>query len=290
MRRSLLILLTCLICLSGAHARAESAFDPIPWDAQQAPIAPHAGCFLPEDAGYHDDSLDVRVETMRRDDTTVMLVYVKIVDPSQLRTATAAPQYPSKRTAPVTALAKRCQAVLAINGDYFNYHNDGIVVRNKVVRRMKPNAGRDTLIIDEQGDFTILSPTTEEAVEAFEGEIVHAFCFGPGLVIDGQPLTDLDTVRIDNGKGKKTQRMAIGQLDRLSYLIVTTEGPENEGSVGFDLLQMAALCKELGCVNAYNLDGGSSCSVALNYRKINSLSSGKVRSVGDIIYFATLQP
>lgn len=289
MRRffALLVFMACLFC---ASAISENSFTPIPWTERTAPIAPHAECFLPDHSGYHDDSLDIRVETIRRDDTTVMLVYVKIVDPSQLRTGTAAPQYPSKRTAPVTALARQFQAVLAINGDYFNYHNDGIVIRNTVVHRMKPNQGRDTLIIDANGDFTILSPTTQEAFDAFEGEIVHAFCFGPGLVIDGQPLESLDSVMLDNGKEKKTQRMAIGQLDHLSYLIVTTEGPENEGSVGFDLLQMASLCKELGCVNAYNLDGGSSCSVALDYEKINSLSSGKVRSVGDIIYFATLQP
>ena len=31
-------------------------------------------------------------------------------------------------------------------------------------------------------------------------------------------------------------------------------------------------------------------SVALDYRKINSLSSGKVRSIGDIIYFVTAVP
>ena len=44
----------------------------------------------------------------------------------------------------------------------------------------------------------------------------------------------------------------------------------------------------MGCINAYNLDGGSSCTVALNGKKINATSSGKVRYVSDIIYFGTL--
>ena len=53
---------------------------------------------------------------------------------------------------------------------------------------------------------------------------------------------------------------------------------------------MAALCKELGCINAYNLDGGSSSTVAMRGEKINAVSSNKVRSVSDIIFFATLVP
>lgn len=286
--RSLAALL-CAVSTMQCCAAAES-FSPIPWEDRVMPYAPHAECYLADGKGYHDASLDVRIETMRRDDTNVMLAYVTLQDASQFRTGTAATNYPSKRVAPVAALTKQFQAVLGINGDYFAYHTHGVVVRNGRVLRMKPNEGRDTLIVDENGDFTILSPTTEEAYEAFEGTVIHAFCFGPGLVVDGVPLTDLNTVRVDNGKTRKTQRIAIGQLDKLSYLIIATEGPENEDSVGFDLLQMAQLCAELKCVNAYNLDGGSSTSVVLDNEKINGLSSGKVRSVSDIIFFATLVP
>ena len=252
------------------------------------PVGPHKSGYLPDNAGYHDDSIDVRIETFRRDDTTVMAVYVTIVDPSQLRTATAAAKYPSKATAPVTSMLKKANGVIGINGDYFAYHGQGIVVRNGRQLRNRPNKGRDTLIIDANANFTILQGTTEEMYEAFEGEVVHAFCFGPGLVVDGEPLTSLDHITLNCGKGRKTQRIAIGQLGPLQYLLLTCEGPENEGSVGFDLLQMAALCKELGCINAYNLDGGSSCTVALNGKKINATSSGKVRYVSDIIYFGTL--
>ena len=180
--------------------------------------------------------------------------------------------------------------IVGINGDYFAYHSQGIVVRNGRQLRNRPNKGRDTLIIDANANFTIIKDTTAELYEAFEGEVIHAFCFGPGLVVDGEPLTSLDEVTLDCGKGRKTQRIAIGQTGPLEYVMVTCEGPENKGSVGFDLLQMAALCKELGCINAYNLDGGSSSSLVLNNKKINSLSTGKIRSIGDILYFITLQP
>jgi exopolysaccharide biosynthesis protein len=53
---------------------------------------------------------------------------------------------------------------------------------------------------------------------------------------------------------------------------------------------MAELCAELGCINAYNLDGASSSSVVLHYEMINALSTHKVHPVGDCIWFATLVP
>ena len=51
---------------------------------------------------------------------------------------------------------------------------------------------------------------------------------------------------------------------------------------------MANLCVQFGLDNAYNLDGGSSSTIALNNQKINSPSSHKNRMVGDCIWFATL--
>ena len=286
--RLLALMLLWTLLAPCAHALA---FEPLPYEMAPAPYAPHQECFLPEDAGYHDDSLDIRIETFREYDTTIMAVYVTLTDPSQLRTGSASPNQPkSQLTSTTDRMAKHYQAVLAINGDYFSFHREGVVVRNGVTLREQYNINRDTLIIDENGDFTIITPTTEEAYQAFDGTVIHAFCFGPGLVVDGEQLTNVDGIVLDLGKNRQTQRIAIGQLGPLSYVILATEGPENTGSVGLTLLEMAELCKQMGCINAYNLDGGSSSSVALNYRKINALSSRKNRPVGDIIYFCTLVP
>ena len=267
-------------------------WDTIPWDVKISPNLPDPNAYLPDDAGYHDDSIDVRVETFRRNDTTVMAVYVKLADVSQFRTELAA-RYPSKQARLVASMTKRVNAVMGINGDYFVYHDQGIVYRNGKRLRFEPVKGRDTLIVDEEGDLHILPHTTQADWDAYinaGGTVVHSFCFGPGLVVNGEVLSDLSTVHMDNGKGKDTQRIAIGQLGHLEYLILATEGPENEGSVGFDLLEMAQMCKDMGLENAYNLDGGSSSTVSLNNRKINSLSTGKHREVGDCIWFATLVP
>ena len=285
------ILLVCMMLPWAAMAMElteDTVYDPIPLEGA-APYAPHQEAYLPEQTGYHDDSLDVRVETFRRHDTTVMAVYVRLSDPSQLRTAMAA-KPPSQKTMVVSSMAKKNNAVLAINGDYFSFHQNGIVVRGGKMWRNRPDGKRDILVIDENGDFTILPQCEKEDFAGYAGTVMHAFCFGPGLVVDGKALTSLEHADVGNAPAKATQRIALGQTGHLEYLIIATEGPENKGSVGFTILQMAELCQEMGCINAYNLDGGSSSSVVLGGKKINALSTGKIRPVGDCIYFATLIP
>ena len=200
------------------------------------PYAPHADAYLPDETGYLDDSLSIRIEEFRAYDTTCLAAWIQVASPTQLRAELNKP-YPSKSTAKASVIAKRVNAVLAINGDYFVYHNQGFIVRNGEVLREKFNEDYDTLIIDDKGDFTIIPSTTEEEIRAFTGNIVQAFTFGPGLVIDGVKTTEFPLKA--NTPNKETQRIAIAQMGPLSYLVVTTEGPENPGSTGLTLPEFA---------------------------------------------------
>lgn len=294
--KKLFLITLVMLSLLAVPALAEEAqtleFEPIPWDVTVSPNTPNEACYLPDDTGYHDDSIDIKIDTFRAYDTTVMRVRVKLTDVSQFRTSLAN-KYPSKSPRHVSDMTKRANAVMGINGDYFIYHSQGIVYRNGVKYRYKPSKGRDTLVMDEKGDLHILPLTHKEHWEEYinnGGTVVHSWTFGPGLVVDGVPLTDLSTVKLDCGKGKETQRIAIGQTGPLEYMILATEGPENPGSTGVTILEMAQLCLENGMINAYNLDGGSSSTVSLKHNKINSVSSHKIRLVGDCIWFATLVP
>lgn len=286
-------LLSCaLLCCLAAGACAEAAFDPLPYSFDPAPYLPKQEGFLPEQAGYHDDSIDVRIEKGRVYDTDYMAVYITLTDPSQMRAGLAAP-HPSKTTATVQTMAERFGGVLTINGDYFNYHSDGIIVRNGEELRRRFSKYRDALIIDDKGDFTILPSATAEAYEAYTGTPMHVFSFGPWLVRDGVVITneEIQASSADIGKNKHTQRLALCQLDTLSYLVVCTEGPSGgDTSVGMTIEQMATLCHDLGAVDAYNLDGGNSAAVILNGERLNNIANTKKRMVGDCIYFCTLVP
>ena len=310
-KSAMLILLALLIALPCTLAE-ETAYAPLDtWLTEKnqpapAPYVPNPDNYLPDQGGYVDESLSIIVEHSYwnddvvqmdgpgKDITTVMAIRVKLTDPSQFRTALAA-NYPSKQTARVEAMSTRNNAVLAINGDYFNYHDSGISYRNGRKLRFNANSLRELLIIDEQGDFHYLRPTSQKAWDAYVaggGTVLHTFWFGPNLINeDGTAMTTF-TNNENNGPWMKSQRQVIGQVGPLEYLILCCEGPESadyEGQ-GFTLGQMAKLCVAFGMDNAYNLDGGSSTTVCLNNTKINSPSNPKRREVGDCIYFATLVP
>ncbi len=307
--KKLLCLLMLLMLVTPVMA--ETVLEPIgPWlinnQPAPAPYAPNPDCYLPDHGGYVDESLSITIETTYWNDdvvqqdapgeniTTVMAIRVKLTDATQFRTALAG-KYPSKVTAYVESMANRNNAVLAINGDFFNYHESGIEYRNGRKLRFNANQLRELLIIDEAGDFHYLRPTSQKAWDAYVangGTVLHTYWFGPNLINeDGTPMQKF-TNNENNGPWMKSQRMVIGQVDTLEYLILCCEGPEstNFSGQGFTLGQMAKLCVAYGLDNAYNLDGGSSTTVTLNGKKINSLSNSKRREVADCIYFATLIP
>ena len=270
---------------------------PVEQNSTKAAIAPWEDCYIyPEGAedptGYADPSLTVNFGAGRIYDTNYMYVKVKIAGPGQLRTLmTSGPG--SKNTTPGHDLAKRVKAVVAINGDFCGGDNitRGALMRQGQLLRLKCDGKFDLLVIDRAGDFHILEDARNEDVEALQDQAANIFTFGPGLVIDGQPKYGVRSSHI--GSGKPTQRMAICQTGPLEYLLITCEGPENEGSKGLTIDQFVDLVSSMpGVQNAYNLDGGSSATVVFrrdgkNWQKVNALSSKKVRPLKDIIYFAT---
>ncbi|MBR5301758.1 MAG: phosphodiester glycosidase family protein [Clostridia bacterium] len=279
-----ILMLSLVLAMLVTGACAETAFTPIGME-ETAGRKPVKENYLPDMGGYEDESIKVTIETMREHETNILVARVKIVDPSQIRTAMAA-RYGSTGTVLPDKFAQRVNAVLAVNGDFFSFNSTGYLVRQGKRYRNKTHTPSDILIIDEKGDFTIIVDPTEEKVQGFAGTIVNSFNFGPALVVDGEIVHTTKEMNI--GLEKETQRMGVGQLGPLEYILVATEGPENEGSDGLTIPEFAQLMKELGAAQAYNLDGGSSSAMMLDGKKINALSSKKLRPICDLLYFSTL--
>ncbi len=268
----------------SVSAAAESHFAPLPIDDSPGLVADER-CYLEDKAGYQDESLSVRIEKARAYDTDILLAYVTVSDPSQIRTAMAG-RYGSTRVATPTVLAKRSNAVLAVNGDFFNYRNTGYLVRQGELLRDRPDPKFDLLIIDDQGDFTVIQDPDEEKVAAFPGKIINSFNFGPALILKGEKM--LPVKYFDGGTIRKTQRLAACQTGPLSYLFVATGGPEMYNCKGPTVEELVEFLGDLGGIEtAYNLDGGSSSAVVLHGEKLNTY---KMRQLCDIIYFSTLIP
>ena len=251
---------------------------------------------------YQDPSLHVQVfEGGRIHDTNYLYAIVKIASPTQLRTAMAY-KYNSKYTVIGEKMAEANNAVIAVNGDYFNYNSHGYLVRQGVEYRNRPNKAWDILIIDQHGDFHTIVEPSKKKLEQWKTEhpdlqIINTFNFGPVFIQDGQPRTDKFS-KVENyfqiAGHREYARMCICQLDTLTYMLVSCESVLDKESTGMTLDEFMDCLREIDekvtdydIRVAYNIDGGGSATMVFAEEKINSLTNPKVRDLCDIIYFAS---
>ena len=59
--KRLISLLLCALLIVPALAEDAPDFEPIPWDIKVSPNLPNPDCYLPNNGGYHDDSIDIQI-------------------------------------------------------------------------------------------------------------------------------------------------------------------------------------------------------------------------------------
>ena len=247
------------------------------------PPAPDAARFTED--GYEDESIRVRMETTEDAGVIWHIARIQIASPTQLRTATAG-KLTSTKTALVSKMAEKHHAVIAINGDNYVDAPKKTTFEYRMTQkiRSKSNKKKDILIIDENGDFHLY--VKSEGVADFKGTVVNAFTFGPALIRDGD-LLPIDTEYGYNPNGNEP-RSAIGQTGPLSYVFVICEGRGESSGVNHQ--KLAEKMAELGCIQAFNLDGGNSAEMVFNGHLYKGMPGGDERALSDIIYFATAVP
>ena len=251
---------------------------------------------------YEDPT--IRVERHRVDrckwGVTYWYALITIQDPSQLRTASASETNPFMDSAktPCVSMARRKKAVLAINGDYCATFSgikaSNYTLRQGTVYRDSITPGLDILLIDEDGDFHILTPDdtdleTADKTQINEKKVVNAFQFGPALVRDGQPVPDETVLDPDRSPAyskpaQRAQRMCICQIDELHYMTLCV------ANWGLDLASLRDLAMSLAPVKTvYTLDGGQSSQIVFLGDHYNKYANGnkEARPITDIIYFAS---
>ncbi len=281
-RPSFFALFLTLVTLLTATAAAE--LKPLGWNPYGGNPVKDANYLSANE--YKDESIHVTLKEGVFDGTKYFVANVEIVSPTQLRTAAAGTKFDSTMVMNGTYLARRVNAVAAINGDYYSYYTDGYLIRQGTMYRNSPNVERDVLLIDDQGDFHIVCQATKEIISEDYGDlkIMNSFNFGPGLVVDGVKVSGFFDA--GNAAFERKQRACIAQTGELSYFLLVCEGPHSGADVGLDLKSFAELAHKLGAQNAYNLDGGYSTMLIFNNKMVND--KVRTREISDIIYFATL--
>ena len=239
------------------------------------------------DHSYDDGLITIKISTMRMLDTNIYIAEVEITDSDCMRTGLAGNAFGRNLTEPTSKIAERNNAIFAVNGDYYGFRDTGYVMRNGYLYRSDPapDPDQEDLVLYEDGSLAILREADVTAEEIRDSGASDIFSFGPGLVMKGE-ITVSESEEVERAQ-VTNPRTAIGLLSPLHYLFVVSDGRTDE-SVGLSLYELAGLMRDLGCVTAYNLDGGGSSTMWFNGRVLNRPTTfgDKIaeRSVSDIVY------
>jgi hypothetical protein len=96
---------------------------------------------------------------------------------------------------------------------------------------------------------------------------------GPRIVRSGRPAMTPDAGTYPSGfADARHPRTAVGVRADGRILLVTVDGRQPEISVGMSIGELAALLRELGAVEAINMDGGGSTTMVVGGKVVNSPS------------------
>ena len=237
------------------------------------------------DSMYIDDNISVVVTEYRQYRTSIYVADIRLESVEYLKSAFAEDTFGRNITEKVADIAKRKDAIIAVNGDFYGAQPRGYVLRNGELYRDLSRRDTETLIVFEDGSFDIIVERKVDIEDMIAEGAIHSFAFGPALVIDGEiKVTRDQEVGISMESNPRT---AIGIIDNLHYLLIVSDGRTKE-SRGLSLYELAEFMRDHGCKIAYNLDGGGSATMYFNGEIVNFPTTNGIdyeeRSVSDIVY------
>ncbi|WP_245608650.1 phosphodiester glycosidase family protein [Saccharibacillus sacchari] len=244
-----------------------------------------------DDWSYSSDDVDINIEKVvtgtGEDQITYYVADVVLQDATDLKTALAGNSFGTNITDTTSNIASSAGAILAINGDYYGFRDDGVIIRNGTLYRDVPT--RDGVALMDDGTMQTYDETITSSSELLESGVLNTLSFGPILVQNGAIAGDFSSVSIDKNFGNRSiqdanPRTAIGMISANHYVFVVVDGRSSE-SRGMTLDELASVMQGLGATEAYNLDGGGSSTMYFMGRVVNNpQGENKERGVSDILY------
>ncbi|WP_160724526.1 phosphodiester glycosidase family protein [Bacillus sp. USDA818B3_A] len=244
-----------------------------------------------DDWSYTSDTKSITIKKVTAGSSSNPIVYyvadVTLKSGSTLKSAFANNEFGNNITQNTSVIAKENNAIFAINGDYYGFRQEGITIRNGQIFRDIP--ARTGLALYKDGSMKIYEETETTAEELVEQGVTQTLSFGPALVENSSAITDFGQVSIDTNFGNRSiqdanPRTGIGIISPNHYVFIIVDG-RSEESQGMTLTDFAKTFEDLGCTEAYNLDGGGSSTMYFMGRVVNNpLGKGQERGVSDILF------
>ena len=187
--------------------------------------------------------------------------------------------------------------VFALSDDLYGirlqkYQYDGVVIRNGEIlarktrnsKKSRPWPNLDTLAVYGDGSMKAFVCDAYTPEEYLDQGAVQVFSFGPMLISGGEINP---AVLKEDYYPYNEPRAAIGMVEPWHYIAIAVRGRPNTKYMGVHLDWLAEKMQEYGCVEALNLDGGLTVTMAFMGELILT-GGGSLRSQGSMITFGNL--
>ena len=270
----------------GDVAAYEAALSPSPTVPAPAPEP------VVTATSYVSGSTSIEISTVVEGTGSGRVTYyvadVWLGDGTQLRGGFAENKFGRNIVKGTSDIAESYDAIFAVNGDYYGFRDNGILIRNGVLYR--DNGARTGLAIYRNGTMAVYDERTTTGADLLAAGVWNTMSFGPALVNGGEVQKGIDQGEVDNNFGLRSiqgnnPRTGIGLVEPNHFLFVVVDGRSSGYSRGVTMSEFAQIFKDLGATVAYNLDGGGSSTMYFNDALVNK-PQGKdnERAISDILY------
>ncbi|KNY27857.1 phosphodiester glycosidase family protein [Pseudobacteroides cellulosolvens] len=243
-----------------------------------------------DDWNYKSATTNISIKKVQTGTGSSMITYfiadVKLSGDSTILSAFAKNTFGKNITETTSKMAKDNNAIFAVNGNYYGFRNDGIEIRNGKLYRNVPV--RDCLILYKNGLMETANEKNISTTTLLSNGALQVVSFGPILVKSGTALTTFVNMPSDQGATyllPAHPRTGIGMVEPNHFIFIVVDGRSPRYSAGMTMIDFAKLFQDLGCKEAYNLDGGLSSTMYFNGRVVNMPGGSTTeRAISDILY------
>ncbi len=267
-----------------AQALPDASAEPAP-EAAQAPAEPDpeghfaskfadkfsAGAVEQTDSSYRSANINLTITPYDENGVRFFVEEFYLSDISSFQTGFAHDNFGRGNYESIPITLGRMNAIAGINGDYYGGRSDGIVLRNGTLYRDggKKKLKRDLCVLYWDGRLETYSPEGFDVQAEVENGAYQIWNFGPMLLDEGgHAMTEFNSDVV-----RRNPRTALGYFEPGHYCFVVVDG-RSDVSKGLTLQNLSKLMEILGCVRAYNMDGGKTSEMFYNGELVNVPADG----------------
>jgi hypothetical protein len=215
----------------------------------------------------------VREMHRRVDDVDVRVLFVDLTNPSVSLVATR----PVDRMITVSEFARRYEADIAMNANFFDVGSCGLMVGEfDVMDRAYEDRCTASIAFGLENEVALFDSTMAPRGPVPAAWMANVLSGKPFLIRDGIPLTHW--MRPQH-LYRPNPRSVVGLTEDRHTLVMVLADGRRHGVPGLTAFQVIALLREFDVTDAVNLDGGGSTELVMGGAIVNQPSDGRERIV-----------